>query len=227
MKIKNILFVSLFAGAVLSSCDYTDLSPIDSITDKTYWTTTNDLKLYANGLYGLLASPTATGDNTSDNFVPKDYSGYLFNEYTVPASASSSNGWYWNDIRSCNYFLQRYQTVEGSEAEINKYVAEIRFMRGLLYYSKIKQFGDVPWYDKDLQTSDTEELYKARDSRDFVLGKVFKQSGACSLDDPHPKFLFATIISPDCTFFTKSGSISAIAWLASSCASKELSLAVL
>ena len=31
MKIKNILFVSLFAGAVLSSCDYTDLSPIDSI----------------------------------------------------------------------------------------------------------------------------------------------------------------------------------------------------
>ena len=56
MKIKNILFVSLFAGAVLSSCDYTDLSPIDSITDKTYWTTTNDLKLYANGLYGLLAS---------------------------------------------------------------------------------------------------------------------------------------------------------------------------
>ena len=161
MKIKNILFVSLFAGAVLSSCDYTDLSPIDSITDKTYWTTTNDLKLYANGLYGLLASPTATGDNTSDNFVPKDYSGYLFNEYTVPASASSSNGWYWNDIRSCNYFLQRYQTVEGSEAEINKYVAEIRFMRGLLYYSKIKQFGDVPWYDKDLQTSDTEELYKA------------------------------------------------------------------
>mgnify|MGYP003205016456 CR=1 FL=1 len=30
MKIKNILFVSLFAGAVLSSCDYTDLSPIDS-----------------------------------------------------------------------------------------------------------------------------------------------------------------------------------------------------
>ena len=42
MKIKNILFVSLFAGAVLSSCDYTDLSPIDSITDKTYWTTTND-----------------------------------------------------------------------------------------------------------------------------------------------------------------------------------------
>ncbi len=174
MKIKNILFVSLFAGAVLSSCDYTDLSPIDSITDKTYWTTTNDLKLYANGLYGLLASPTATGDNTSDNFVPKDYSGYLFNEYTVPASASSSNGWYWNDIRSCNYFLQRYQTVEGSEAEINKYVAEIRFMRGLLYYSKIKQFGDVPWYDKDLQTSDTEELYKARDSRDFVLGKVIE-----------------------------------------------------
>lgn len=47
-------------------------------------------------------------------------------------------------------------------------------MRGLLYYSKIKTFGDVPWYEKDLQTSDTEELYKARDKRDFVLGKVIE-----------------------------------------------------
>ena len=50
---------------------------------------------------------------------------------------------------------------------------------------------------------------------------VFKHRGACSLDEPQPKFLLATIRSPGCTFFTKSGSISAIAWLASSCASKE------
>ena len=46
-------------------------------------------------------------------------------------------------------------------------------------------------------------------------------SGACSLEEPHPKFLLATIISPGCTLFTNSGSISAIAWLASSCASNE------
>ena len=64
--------------------------------------------------------------------------------------------------------------MEGLENEINLYVAEVRFFRALDYFGKIKKFGDVPWYEKDLQTSDTEELYKGRDSRDFVLGKVIE-----------------------------------------------------
>ena len=81
MKIKNILFVSLFAGAVLSSCDYTDLSPRlyyrqDVLDDNQRFET------FIPMVCGLLASPTATGWQYSDNFVPKDYSGYLFNEYT-------------------------------------------------------------------------------------------------------------------------------------------------
>ncbi len=33
----------------------------------------------------------------------------------------------------------------------------------------------------------------------------FSARGACSLDDPHPKLLFATITSPFCAFFEKSG----------------------
>lgn len=160
-----------FAVALLSACDVTELSPIDSLTDKSYWKSVNDLKLYANGLYGNLAGPNATGDNTSDNFVPRTYSSLLFDENTVPASGG---GWDWSAIRSCNFFLQRYGSVEGDENEINKYVAETRFFRGLLYYDKVRSFGDVPWYEKDLQTTDTDELYKARDSRNFVLGKIIE-----------------------------------------------------
>lgn len=173
MKLKYIIYTLTLAVSLIR-CDFTDLSPIDSFTDESYWTSTNDLKLYANSLYTNLSAPTAVGDNVSDNFVTTSYSSYLFNELTVPAEASSSNGWYWNTIRNCNYFLQRYGKVTGSEAEINKYVAEVRFFRGLLYYDKIKSFGDVPWYEKDLQTTDTEELYKARDNRDFVLGKIIE-----------------------------------------------------
>ena len=42
------------------------------------------------------------------------------------------------------------------------------------YFDKIKTFGDVPWYEKDLTTADIDELYKARDDRDFVLGKIIE-----------------------------------------------------
>ena len=174
MNIKNIMVAALFAGTGLTftSCeDFTDLSPIDSFTDQSYWTTVDDLKMYATSFYGLLSSPSATLDGTSDNFVSRIASNWLFDQNTVP---SSGGGWSWGDIRNCNYFLNRYQKVQGSEADINKYVAEMRFFRSLLYFSKIKSFGDVPWYDRDLTTKDTEELYKARDPRDMVLGKVIE-----------------------------------------------------
>ncbi|EGN57657.1 RagB/SusD domain-containing protein [Hallella multisaccharivorax DSM 17128] len=172
MKLRNYIFILAMAGLYAACDDYTDLKPIDSITDASYWTSPNDLKLYANGLYGLLSIPNPDLDTESDNFVSTNYSPYLFNESTVPEEGSSNNGWYWDDIRSCNYFLTRYSKVQGNASEINKYVGEVRFFRALLYFEKIKKFGDVPWYDKDLQTSDTTELYKARDSRDVVLGHV-------------------------------------------------------
>lgn len=172
MKIRNIFVMSMMAGLALTSCDYTDLSPMDSFTDNSYWKSASDLKLYANGLYNnMLGGPSATLDGESDNFVSRVYSGYLYNEYTVP---SSGGGWSWGNIRSCNYFMKRYSTATGTEAEINKYVAEVRFFRAQEYYSKIRTFGDVPWYESDLQTGDTEELYKARDSRNYVLSKIIE-----------------------------------------------------
>lgn len=172
MKLRYIMYMAAFTG-VFSACYVTDKSPIDSMTDASYWKTVQDLKLYANGLYGNLDAPSVTKDNTSDNCVTTNYSSWLFNELTIPATAGDA-GWSWTNIRSCNFFLQRYQTVDGTESEINQYVAEVRFFRALDYYGKIKSFGDVPWYEKDLKTTDTDELYKARDSIDYVLGKVIE-----------------------------------------------------
>ena len=74
-----------------------------------------------------------------------------------------------------------------------------------------KNHGPFTW-GKDAQ----EAVHNA-----VVLEEVAKMAARAELINPHPKFLFATIRSPGCTLFTNSGSISAIAWLASSCASKE------
>lgn len=170
MKLKNILLYIAIAG-IFASCSVTDKTPIDSLTDASYWKTVQDLKLYANGFYNNLDAPSVTKDNTSDNCVTTNYNTWLFNESTIP---SSGGGWDWGNIRNCNFFLQRYNKVSGTEEDINQYVAEVRFFRALDYFGKIKSFGDVPWYEKDLKTTDTEELYKGRDSRDFVLGKVIE-----------------------------------------------------
>ncbi len=181
MKIKHYIYLFLMTGMLCACENYTNLSPMDSFTDESYWNTPNDLKLYANGLYGLLSKPDPNLDGESDNFVTTNYSSYLFNELTIPEEAPDTttsmtpyNRWYWGDVRSCNYFLMRYNRVKGAETEINRYVAEVRFFRGLIYFDLIKSYGDVPWYDKDLQTTDRDELYKARDSKDEVLGHVIE-----------------------------------------------------
>ncbi|MCC8153518.1 MAG: RagB/SusD family nutrient uptake outer membrane protein [Tannerellaceae bacterium] len=174
MKIKYFTLIAGLAGWMFS-CDVTDIAPKYALTDASYWHNVSDLEIYANDLYTTLSEPSAELDNVSDNFVTTNYSSFLFDEYIGPSLASSDDSyWKWETIRACNFFLNRYQAVVGSESEINQYVGEIRFFRAHDYFTKIKRYGDVPWYEKDLQTTDTEELYKARDSRGYVLGKIIE-----------------------------------------------------
>ncbi len=185
MKLKYIALTALLYGAF--SCDVTDISPKDSLTDKSYWTKVEDLKLYANTLYVNLPSPGVDKDNTSDNAVTTNYQSVLFNEKNVPTSTNKDNDiWNWEKIRACNFFLTRYGKVVGAEADINRYVAEVRFFRAFDYFNKVKKYGDVPYYETDLQTGDTELLYKARDSRDLVVGKIIEdlEYGVLWLPEP-------------------------------------------
>ena len=170
MKIKYLSALALAVGVVMQSCDVTDIRPFDSMTDASYWNSVSDLELYANGLLGNLGAATATGDQISDIFVNNTVDNYLFGTMTT----NDASGWDFTLIRQCNYFMGHYQNVQGSETEINQYVGEIRFYRAQRYFELIKRFGDVPYYDHVLQTTDTEELYKARDPRNFVLGKIIE-----------------------------------------------------
>ena len=173
MKLKYIIPV-LCLGTFMAGCTVTDLDPKEGTTDASYWRSVDDLMYYANGLY-MIDPPTTFGDHNSDNMLHLNYNKTLFDEVVIPTSSEEQgSGWEWRTIRECNYFMKRYHTVVGGEEEINKYVAEVRFFRAQDYFRRIKGFGDVPWYDTDLQTNDKELLYKARDPRGFVLGKIIE-----------------------------------------------------
>ena len=168
MKLKYLALAGLLG---FTACDdVIDLKPLDSFTDESYWTSVDDLRGYANRFYTNLSGPSSSGDQQSDNRVPASYDAWLYNEYVV----DQASDWSWSNIRNLNFFMNRYQRVVGSEADINAQVAVIRFFRALDYFGKIKSYGDVPWYDKDLTDGDEEELFKGRDNRDLVLGKVIE-----------------------------------------------------
>ncbi len=175
MKIKhNSIIITILIALLFSSCDVTNTVPEDAITDLNYWNKVDDLKQYANSFYTTLSGPSAFYDTQSDNGVTNSPNNWLFDNVSVPGSGG---GWAtadWSNIRNINYFLNRYQTVEGDEKDINHYVGEVRFFRANEYFNKIKTFGDIPWYEKDLTTSDTDELMKGRDPRMFVIDKILE-----------------------------------------------------
>lgn len=174
MKIANISIV-LVAVTFLFSCndEYLELVPEDQIIDQNFWKSASDLELYANQFYLDLREPNGyiwPLERFTDNqgYIIRD--AFLWGESTVP---TSGGGWAksdWLNIRRVNYALARIADMEKTP-EILRYEAEIRFFKSFYYYEKLIRFGEVPWYDKDLNV-DSEELFKARDSRETVVSNM-------------------------------------------------------
>lgn len=174
MKFKYIVY-SVIGLMLQTSCNdsFLDRSP-QNLNDNTFWTSTSDLRTYANAFYDILPSGvTNYGDTDADDQVPSSINQFLWGQYVVPTEDGLWSKGNWSNIRNINYFLTHYGTVTGPQEEINTYVAEMRFFRALEYFNKIKTFGDVPWLDKDLNT-DSEELYGPKMPRNQVAEKSWQ-----------------------------------------------------
>lgn len=87
--------------------------------------------------------------------------------------------WDWEDIRDVNFMLARADKAQGDPAEINHYIGLARMFRAKLYYDKVLSFSDVPWYSRDLQTTDKDLLYKTQDPRSLVRRFYHGRFGVC------------------------------------------------
>ncbi|WP_104384506.1 RagB/SusD family nutrient uptake outer membrane protein [Sphingobacterium sp. HMA12] len=186
---KTIKYVSL-AFALLSlnvSCndDFMERQPLDKISDGNYWKTTNDLKLYLNSLYDkneLLAREDGWGsigpygwdaDNGSDTEVRYTYNTRMNGEKTI---ADDKDGWGtddWAPLRSINYFLDHYKTVEEATSfdAVKQYVGEALFFRAGFYFEKLKRYGDLPWAETTVGM-DSEVLQAARTPRNQIVENI-------------------------------------------------------
>jgi hypothetical protein len=187
MKKRYLLFalmLGLLAGITACS-DFLERSPEDRVSDDAVWKTADHLKLYVNNFYSnnnLLplrngysydATPVYQDvSRASDTQIGINHSSRLNGENTVP---ESGGGWAYDDwavLRNINYFFSHYRTAVGDESEINRYVGEALFFRALFYFEKLRDFGNVPFYDEVLMMKDDELLHKARDPRNVVVDRL-------------------------------------------------------
>ncbi len=177
---KKIFYVtSLAVLFTVSSCkSVLDEPPINSISADEFFNSESALKTYATGFltrYLPGAAELTRGDQFSDIAVTTQSDTYLRPGYT----AMVANNWTvsnWSQLYNINYFLKRLPEANGKvNADIIKHYEGVgRFWRAWFYWDKVKTFGGVPWYDNVIDPNDEAQLYKARDTREFVMAKVLE-----------------------------------------------------
>jgi hypothetical protein len=178
LVMKNKILIIIMSCIAITACndEFLEKYPLSAVSDAAFFRTANDIQMYANQFYVNLDPQNYSFqiDNNSDNQGAGDRPAYLWNEYTLPASGG---GWAksdWLPIRRCNYALARIAKMPNPEdAVVKKNEAEIRFFRAYLYMKKIQQFGDVPWFDRDLNI-DSPELQAPRESRKVVFANMME-----------------------------------------------------
>ncbi|GBU08316.1 hypothetical protein AwDysgo_16470 [Bacteroidales bacterium] len=147
-----------------------------SLTKNTFFLSTKDLETYTYDMYPAI--PYNFDDNSSDNIVYNTEGSDI--ESMIRGEVNAENktkGWAqssWSSLRAINLMLDNLGSITGDQSEIDHYIGLAKFFRALFYWSKVKTFGDVPWYEHVLENTDLEELYKPRDSRTFVMDKVLE-----------------------------------------------------
>ncbi|MBN3581895.1 RagB/SusD family nutrient uptake outer membrane protein [Algoriphagus aestuarii] len=178
MKLRIIaLAFGLFA---LSGCeDFLEKPPLDKLTDETYWSSESNVRSFSWGFYTAYFSGYGSGyswgkffssQTLNDDFAPSSPSQF---RRTVPTAATSSY-WTFSYVRKANIFLDRIQTVPMSEEAIQHWTGVARFFRAMEYHDLVKQFGDVPWYEAELDQTNPDELYRPRDTREYVMDRVLE-----------------------------------------------------
>ena len=196
-KFFNHLIIIVSTVMFLFSCndEFMERYPLDQISNQTYWNTENDLLLFNNHLYSIAIQdnvPILQGEHRnslsdvgnglswldwySDNYntfqaARIDYTVLSSGKHIVPTSPTV-NGWMgWNLARACNFGLANYDRAPIPQADKDKYIAEARLFRGWFFADKVQKFGDIPYFEKELNI-DSEELFEARMPREEAMEHI-------------------------------------------------------
>lgn len=196
MKKYTLILLTVVTLAFAGCKDFLDRPSLTTMNDDNYWTSENNIRLFANGFYsnyfvgynstwGVDYAPLR-GYYFSDDFTSSGkQSGFETQAPASRASTSETAAWLttyagptWNFawVRKSNLFLERIDAMKDkyiSESVYRHWSAVARFFRGYEYSRLVSVFGDVPYYDRLITEVELDELYKDRDSRTVVMDKVY------------------------------------------------------
>lgn len=159
MKNYRHLLILLGLFLTVSACRNLDIAPKNIIGDPEVFSSTGGVDAYLARLYSELPiedfrySP-ARGLNFFWIISPTPaITGEALSRDQTSAMQENFGGWSWDIwsgcygvIRDCNYFIQTLPSYADNfnTDEVNQWLGEAYFVRGLTYFALVKRFGGVP-----------------------------------------------------------------------------------
>ena len=184
MKINlNILSAGLLLATAVSfsySDDFLTRDPQDTVTDvPSFWNNEENLRTSFLDYYTYFFPGYRSGWNRADNFAETNVADWTDDNaqevatlFTKVAPTTDADNWDFEKIRNMNLLLSRIQSSSLGEEAKNHWSGVARLFRAMEYAKLVQKFGDVPYYDAVVGSTDNEQLYRARDPRTTVMDKV-------------------------------------------------------
>lgn len=184
MKINlNILSAGLLLATAVSfsSCDdFLTRAPQDTVTDvPSFWNNEENLRTSFLDYYTYFFPGYRSSWERADNFAETNVADWTDDNaqevatlFTKVAPTSDAYNWNFEKIRNMNLLLSRIQSSTLGEEAKNHWSGVARLFRAMEYAKLVQKFGDVPYYDAVVGSTDNEQLYRARDPRTTVMDKV-------------------------------------------------------
>ena len=180
---KYILGTGISLCLLMSSClndSFLEVYPKGQQTEATVFTTYDNFKTYAWGLYNVFFGYTYDtgqtdeifrGDFESDNMI-KGLSGYEGQwAYQKAKATDEAKEWDYDYIRRVNLMLDNIDGSQMNDTEKEHWRSVGYFFRSYKYFQMLSRFGDIPWVENALK-EDSPELYGKRDNRDLVASNI-------------------------------------------------------
>jgi len=152
--IKYITLIFLIIGNYSCKKDFVDLTPQGLIPVYNYYVDEPSIKSALNGIYNSLRiiynNNWTYSELPSDNtitFPEGEGTHGEMDKFTWTATSPRiQEAWsrHYRTISLCNILLDRIQPISMPQANKDRYTAEAKFIRALMYFNLVRMFGDVP-----------------------------------------------------------------------------------
>lgn len=178
MKLHNLIMPVFAVALTLTSCSesFLDREPTDALSDTKFWKSEKDADEALTGCYHQLYSPYRpeemwSWETASDNAFcyhnNKDYRA-IGNGSMASSGVSVHNYFTYGQIRTCNEYLKRENTIAfSSEEKRQQYRAEVRMIRVMSLFFRVQCYGDFPFSEDVYETIDESRV--PRVSKDKLL----------------------------------------------------------